>query len=146
MKTIKTLTFLATAFLLSLFLQTSTVQAAGKPQVVINFTKWVTAFPLMEGVSDIGDFEGEVLNLTQIAGGQIWKIDALYHIIAGEQSFTALIHGKHSWQTGLGVLNGVITDAADSGLLGANVHVEFEAIPSAEHGFVFTGTITIMPN
>ncbi len=142
MKTIKTLTFIATAFLLSLFLQTSTVQAAGKPQVVIHFTKWVTAFPLMEGVSDIGDFEGEVLNLTEVAGGQIWKIDALYQIVTGDHQFSAVIHGKHSWHTGLGVLNGVITDGW---LAGSNVHVEFEAVPSV-HGFDFTGTITIMPN
>ena len=65
MKTIKTLTFVATAFLLSLFLQAPTVQAAGKPHVVINFTKWVTSGPFMAGFSDVGDFKGEVLNFAE---------------------------------------------------------------------------------
>jgi len=143
MKTIKTLTFVATAFLLSLLVQTPNAQAAGKPHVVIEFTKWVTTFPDMKGSSEIGDFKGEVLNLTEVAGGQIWKIDALYQIVTGDHQFSAVIHGKHSWHTGLGVLNGVITDGW---LVGSNVHVEFRAIPSAEHGFDFTGTITIMPN
>src|SRR5262245_58848774 len=143
MKTIKTLTFIATAFLLSLFLQTSTVQAAGKPHVVINFTKWVTAGPFMEGVSDIGDFAGEVVSFKEVADNQIWKIGAIYQIVTGDHPFSALIHGTHSWHTGLGVLNGVITDGW---LAGSNVHVEFVAIPDPDHGFVFTGTITINPN
>jgi len=93
-----------------------------------------------------GDFAGEVLNLTPIAvGGQIWKIDARYGVIADDpsKSFTAVIHGKHNWQTGIGVLNGVITEGW---LAGAQVHVEFQAIPDEDHGFVFQGTITIMPN
>ena len=102
MKIIKNLTFAARAFLLSLLLQTSTAQASGKPQVVVTFTKWVTAFPQMEGFvgGDVGsgDFAGEVLKLTPIAvGGQIWKIDARYGVIADDpsKSFTTVIHVKH---------------------------------------------------
>lgn len=144
MKILKNLTLAALAAIaITLLFHSPNVQASGKPQRVFAFTKWITTFPQMEGVADGGAFKGEVLNLTQIAGGQIWEIDARYEIIAGDQSFTAIIHGKQNWQTGIGVLNGVITEGW---LAGAQVHVQFQAIPSEEHGVVFQGTITIMPN
>ena len=35
-------------------------------------------------------------------------IEARYEIIAGDQSFTAIVHGIFDWRRGKGVMNGVI--------------------------------------
>ena len=70
MKILKNLTLAALAAIaITLLFHSPNVQASGKPQVVFAFTKWITTFPQMEGVADGGAFKGEVLNLTQIAGG-----------------------------------------------------------------------------
>ena len=144
MNIFKNLRLIALAALaVTLLFAAPSAQAAGDSQVVIGFTKWVTVGNQMEGVADGGTYTGEVLNLDAIAGGQIWKIDARYDFHIGERSFSAVIYGIHSWHTGNGVLNGVITDGWNAG---SRVQVKFVAIPSAEHGFVFQGTITIIPN
>ena len=150
MKTFKNLTVVS-AFLLSLLLQTATAQAGGQPQIEVTFAKWVTTFPHMEG--DVGGdivnpnafFRGEILSLTPVAvGGQISRIEARYEIIAGDQSFTAIVHGIFDWRRGKGVMNGVITKDWHEG---SQVHVQFDAaVPSPEHGIIIVGTITILPN
>lgn len=150
MKLIRNITFLATAVMLSFLLQTSTVLAGGKPQIEVTFAKWVTVYPAMEGVvgGDLGDglFAGEVLGLDVIAGGKVWKIKARYEVIVGDRSVTAIIHGTLNWQTGVGTLNGFVTEDTEGSLTGARVHVRFDSVPNSEHGFIYPGTITIMPN
>jgi hypothetical protein len=80
--------------------------ARNKP-VEVTFTKWVTVFPAMEGVTggDVpGDFVGEVFErqVSQLEAdewyspptcGRIIRIEAMYEVQAGKQSFTALIRG-----------------------------------------------------
>jgi hypothetical protein len=115
--------------------------------VEITFTKWVTTFPQMAGVTggDVpGVFVGEVLQrqVTQrladecyappttpptppITCGRIIRIEAMYEVRAGNRSFTALIRGGSSGDTGAAVLDGVILYGWRTG---SRVHVEFETM------------------
>ena len=89
------------------------------------FTKWVTNFPIMEGVvgGDVGTgtFVGEVLNVSTV--GDITSIDVLYHFNGRIHSFTA--HNFVTWNTALGTA--VITGSVTEGWLkGATVTGEFD--------------------
>jgi hypothetical protein len=71
-------------------------------------------------------------------------LDAIYHIDAGEQSFTALIRGGASDRTAQGTLSGAIIDGW---MAGAPVHVQFRTIPTCAGnpaGPCFKGTIQIL--
>lgn len=130
--------------------------------VVVTFTKWVTsvvppvpadATPsrfLMAGTTggDVpGDFLGEVIDRKVSTGGtitaQIVALDALYEVLAGDHSFTALIQGGQNNATHKALLEGVILDGWRTG---ERVHVEFTVISSCAGkpaGPCFQGTITI---
>jgi len=112
--------------------------------VEITFTKWVTTSPLMEGFTggDVpGRFVGEVFQRqmsTSLAEtcyapgscGSIIRIEAMYEVQAGNRSFTALIRGGTSGDTGAAILDGVILFGWRTG---AREHVEFQTMvaPSA---------------
>ena len=89
------------------------------------FTKYITNFPIMEGVvgGDVGTgtFVGEVLNISSV--GDITSIDVLYHFNGRIHSFTA--HNFVTWNTALGTA--VITGSVTEGWLkGATVTGEFD--------------------
>ena len=117
--------------------------------VEVTFTKWVTAFPDMAGLTggDVeGTFEGEVLQRTPLDNG-IVQLTARYQVIdpAGLHSFTAIIQGTQNSQTRSAVLNGVVTEGW---LAGAQVHVDFDVVTPCEFGSsntCFRGTIRVMP-
>jgi hypothetical protein len=111
--------------------------------VDITFTKWgVTAPPLpapqppvglFEGFSDdglVGSFVAEVLWRQASVNGHVAGLEALYEVVDGDRSFSALIRGGSN-AAGLGLLDGVILAGWRTG---APVHVEFQrylAIPGA---------------
>jgi hypothetical protein len=57
--------------------------------------------------------------------GRVIRQEAMYEVRAGNRSFTALIRGGTSGDTGAGVLDGVILYGWRTG---SRVHVEFETI------------------
>ncbi len=100
--------------------------------VVITFTKWVPAFPFMEGFTGgdvVGDYVGEVLQ-RQVSTNPnlngIIRLEAIYEVQAGDRSFTALIRGGTNAATGKAILDGVVLAGWRTG---APVHVEFDTIP-----------------
>jgi len=109
--------------------------------VAIAFTKWVTTFPLMEGFwgGDLANkFVGEVFQrqvsqrqadncyLPAPNCGRIIRLEALYEVQNGDHSFTALIRGGTSGDTGAALLDGTVLFGWR---VGAPVHVEFQTIP-----------------
>ncbi len=106
-------------------------QLDGNRPVELAFTKWVTAFPLMEGVVE-GDraFVGEVLQRQVSVNPNlngIIRLEAIYEVQDGDRSFTALIRGGTDALTGAAILNGVVLAGWRTG---AAVHVEFDTIPA----------------
>ncbi len=104
------------------------------------FTKWVTTFPLMEGYwgdNPANRFVGEIFErqvsqrqantcyLPAPNCGRIIRLEALYEFHAGENSFTALIRGGTSGDSGAAILDGTILFGWR---VGAPVHVEFQTI------------------
>jgi hypothetical protein len=157
-------TFLMTAFLL---LSVSAALGADRDgtadkckfrrRVEVAFTKWVTNGPNMAGVvsGDAGGglFEGEILKSE--GTGNVFKIEALYHINGGAFQFTA-----HNFITetdvitdkgvkGSSVIEGVVTDGP---MKGARVRGEYQVINpcgiiNAQNGeggdFCYQGTLTV---
>ena len=125
-----------------------TQNGRGAVPVEITFTKWITTFPAMAGVTGgdaAGTFVGEVLSRTPFDNGVIVDLLARYELVAGAHSFIAEIEGKQNTKTATAVLNGVVTEGW---LVGARVHVEFEVISSCAGkpaGPCFQGTIRVMP-
>ena len=137
--------------------------------VEVTFTKWVTTSPLMEGRTGgdaPGEFVGEVLErqVTQRLAeecfappicGRVIKLEAMYEVQAGKHSFTALIRGGTSGDTGAAQLDGVILFGWRTG---SRVHVEFQTYTPLPVGpgcpaalaptdrACFQGTITIDPD
>ena len=110
--------------------------------VDITFTKWrapdpavppIPFFGLFEGFSDdglVGSFVAEVLWRQTSVNGHVTGLEALYEVVDGDRSFSALIRGGQN-AAGLGLLDGVILAGWRTG---AKVHVEFQrylAIPGA---------------
>jgi hypothetical protein len=136
---------------------------SAKGEVVVSFTKWFTpdGFPWMAGVvsGDLGNgtFAGEVIAFTDYAMNcstptpgcitfPIGRLDAIYQVQLGDRSFTALVRGGASDQTGIGTLNGAILDGWSTS---ASVHVSFKTISNCNGnpgGPCFRGTIRIQPN
>jgi len=114
--------------------------------VEVTFTKWITTFPLMAGITggDVaGVFVGEVLQRQVSLNGRIIRLEAMYEVQAGDRSFTALIRGGTNGDTGAALLDGVILAGWRTG---ARVHVEFQTITSCDGkpaGPCFQGTIHI---
>lgn len=101
--------------------------------VEITYTKWVRVvggITLLEGFTggDVaGTFAGEVLQSQLSVDGAIRRIEAVYEVQAGDQSFTALIRGGRTNDPGDAILDGVILAGWRTG---ATVHVEFKVIPA----------------
>ena len=134
---------------MGLLLQTSLAMAGGQNDndhhnrpVVITFTKWAAPppanpptpfFGLFEGFSDdglVGSFVAEILWRQASVNGHVAGLEALYEVVDGDRSFSALIRGGSN-VAGLGLLDGVILAGWRTG---APVHVEFQrylAIPGA---------------
>jgi hypothetical protein len=115
--------------------------------VHITFTKWIIGGSrLMAGYvgGDVeGEFTGEVLQFQPSGNGRIVRVEAMYEVHAGNDSFTALIRGGQNNETRTAILDGVILGGRRTG---ARVHVEYEVMtdcPGAPAGPCFQGTIRI---
>ena len=132
-------------------------QANGGANVEVTFTKWITGFPAMAGVTggDVpGTFAGTVLSRDPFDNGTIVQLEARYEVTAADpaHSFVAHIEGKRNNPTQQAVLNGTVIAGW---LVGAQVHVTFDVIvpptgtscvPAAPvNRTCFQGTIRVMP-
>jgi hypothetical protein len=132
-------------------------QTRGGAPVEVTFTKWITAYPAMAGVTggDVpGTFAGTVLNRDPFENGTIVQLEAQYRVTAADpaHSFVAHIEGKQNNTTQEAVLNGTVTSGW---LVGARVHVTYDVIvpapgtscmPTAPvNSRCFQGTIRILP-
>ena len=133
----------------------------GNRPVEISFTKWgapapavppIPFFGLFEGFFDdglVGSFVAEVLWRQASVNGHVAGLEALYEVVDGDRSFSALIRGGSN-AAGLGLLDGVILAGWR---IGAPVHVEFQrylAVPGASscdgaplNKTCFVGTIRV---
>ena len=105
----------------------------GRHSLTVGFSKWMTVGPLMAGVTRgdaVGQFAGEVLQQQISANGHVVRLEAVYEVIAGGHSFTALVRGGVSGITGAAVLDGTILAGWRRG---SPVHIEFQTktAPSA---------------
>ena len=151
----------------ALLVQISPALAAGQDQdhnsrpVEITFTKWAAPppavpptpfFGLFEGFAGdglVGSFNAEVLWRQASVNGHVAGLEAMYEVVDGDRSFTALIRGGSN-PAGLGILDGVIMAGWRTG---ARVHVVFQRylanplLPSCEGAPInkncFVGTIHV---
>jgi hypothetical protein len=159
-------TFLMTAFLLLSVSAALADDIDGRAdkckfrgRVEVAFTKWLTNGPNMAGVvsGDVGGglFKGKILKVE--TAGNVFKIEAVYHINGGAFQFTA-----HNFVTetdvitdkgvkGSSVIHGVVTDGP---MKGARVRGEYQVINpcgimNAQNGeggdFCYQGTLTVTP-
>ena len=110
--------------------------------VAISFTKWgapppavppTPFFGLFDGVSGdgaVGSFVAEVLWRQVSVNGHVTGLEAMYEVVDGDRSFTALIRGGSN-PAGLGLLDGVIMAGWRTG---APVHVVFQRHLPSEGG------------
>jgi hypothetical protein len=132
-------------------------QANGGANVEVTFTKWITNFPAMAGVTggDVpGTFTGAVLSFDPFDNGTIVELEARYEVTAANpaHSFVAHIDGKQNNPTQKAVLNGTVIEGW---LVGAQVHVTYDVIvpatgtscvPAAPvNSPCFQGAIRILP-
>ena len=106
--------------------------------VVITFTKWGAPAPavpptpffgLFEGFSKdglVGSFVAEVLWRQESVNRHLAGLEAMYEVVDGDRSFTALIRGGQN-AAGVGMLEGVIHAGWRTG---ARVSVEFQRYPA----------------
>jgi hypothetical protein len=153
------------AFVMLLPVSLAMAQGNGDPNrpIDVTFTKWITTFPLMEGFwgdDPANKFVGEVLE-RQVSQrqadtcfqpapncGRIIRLEALYEVRNGDHTFTALIRGGSSGDTGAAILDGTVLFGWR---VGAPVHVEFQTILGTSGGCVgaplgancFQGTIHV---
>jgi hypothetical protein len=129
--------------------------------VEITFTKWgapppavppTPFFGLFEGFAGdgiLGSFNAEVLWRQASVNGHVAGLEAMYEVVDGDRSFTALIRGGSN-AAGLGLLDGVIMAGWRTG---ARVQVVFQrhgaiaGMPSCEgaplNKTCFQGTIHV---
>jgi hypothetical protein len=135
----------------------SQAQASGGRPVEVTFTKWITAYPAMAGVTggDVpGTFAGTVLSRDPFDNGTIVQLEALYGVTGTDpaHSFVAQIKGTLNNPTRKAVLNGTVIEGWN---VGAQVHATFDVVvppagtscvPQAPvNGTCFQGTIRILP-
>ena len=92
-------------------------------------------FGLFEGFSGNGlpgSFVAEVLWRQVSVNGHVTGLEAMYEVVDGDRSFTALIRGGTN-AAGAGLLDGVILAGWRTG---ARVHVEFQRHLASEGGCV----------
>ncbi len=132
-------------------------QGTGGKPVEVTFTKWVTTFPTLAGVTggDVaGTLAGAVHRFDPFDNGIIVQLEAQYAITGANPAHSFVVHidGKQNNETLEAVLNGRVISGW---LTGAQVHVTYEVIPAAA-GFscvsgapvnraCFQGTIRILP-
>ena len=130
--------------------------------IEVTFTKWGVPAPplpapqppfgLFEGFSGDslpGSFVAEVLWRQRSVNGHVTGLEALYEVVDGDRSFSALIRGGSS-SAGAALLEGVILAGWRTG---ARVQVEFQAYPAIvgmpscegapENKTCFVGTIHV---
>ena len=132
-------------------------QANGGANVEVTFTKWVTAFPALAGVTggDVpGTFSGAVLSRDPFDNGTIVQLEARYEVTGADpaHSFVAHIEGKQNNPTQQAVLNGTVISGWN---VGAQIHVTYDVIlPAAGTSCVpqapvnktcFQGIIRVLP-
>ena len=132
-------------------------QASGRNPVEVTFTKWVTTFPALAGITGgdaPGTFAGTVVSRDPFDNGTIVQLEAEYRVTAANptHSFVARIEGKQNNQTLHAVLNGTVIDGW---LLGAQVQVIYDIVDPAPgtscvtaapvNRRCFQGTIRILP-
>ena len=112
--------------------------------VEITFTKWgapppavppTPFFGLFEGFAGdglLGSFDAEVLWRQASVNGHVVGLEAMYEVLDGDRSFTALIRGRQN-AAGAGRLDGVILAGWRTG---ARVQVEFQRHLASEGGCV----------
>ena len=113
-------------------------QASGGANVEVTFTKWITGFPAMAGVTggDVpGTFAGTVLSRDPFDNGTIVQLEARYEVTGADpaHSFVAHIEGKQNNPTQKAVLNGTVIAGW---LVGAQVQVTFDVDRTADRYFV----------
>jgi hypothetical protein len=124
----------------------SVVMAEGRGDpnrpVEITFTKWgapppavppTPFFGLFEGFAGdglLGSFNAEVLWRQASVNGHVAGLEAMYEVVDGDRSFTALIRGGSN-PAGLGLLDGVILAGWRTG---ARVQVVFQRHLGTEGG------------
>jgi DNA-binding SARP family transcriptional activator len=115
------------------------------PVIEVTFTKWIDAYPALEGFTSYGPgtIAGEVLS--RIDDGDFTHLVARYEVTdtSGTHSFKTVIQGKANDKTGKYDLNGIVTWGW---MIGAQVHVTFDRITPCEFGkrnICFQGTIQI---
>jgi len=131
--------------------------ANGGANVDVSFTKWITAYPAMAGVTggDVpGTFVGAILRRDPFDNGTIVQLEARYEVTGADpaHSFVAHIEGQENLQTQKAVLNGTVISGW---LAGAQVQATYDVIvPPAGTSCVpqapvnrtcFQGTIRVMP-
>ena len=112
--------------------------------VEITFTKWgapppavppTPFFGLFDGFAGdgpVGSFFAELLWRQVSVNGHVAGLEAMYEVVDGDRSFTALIRGGTN-AAGAGLLDGVILAGWRTG---ARVHVEFQRHLPSEGGCV----------
>ena len=115
-------------------------QGHGDPNrpIDVTFTKWgapppamppVPFFGLFEGFSGdgvLGSFVAEVLWRQRSVNGHVTGLEALYQVVDGDRSFSALIRGGTN-AAGSALLEGVILAGWRTG---ARVQVQFQSYPA----------------
>lgn len=151
----------AMALLVQISPALATDQDHNSRPVEVTFTKWgapppavppTPFFGLFEGFADdgvLGSFNAEVLWRQASVNGHVAALEAMYEVVNGDRSFTALIRGGQN-AAGLGQLEGVIMAGWRTG---ARVQVVFQRyladplMPSCEGAPVnkncFVGTISV---
>jgi hypothetical protein len=143
MEIFKNLTFVVTAFLLSLLLQPSSVRAEGSAPIHITFQKcFQAATGTWEGTvaGEYGEGDVSYVDLPPFFGTKIQHFSGQYTVITGGCSFTALATGNWNTQTGQIVLNGVVTEDSQA-YAGSQFHVR----AVFDGGNCSYGTMTITP-
>ena len=131
--------------------QAASARDRAREPVEVTFTKWITTYPLMEGVTggDIhGLFVGEVLQRQVSVNpnlNAVVRLEAIYEVQDGGRSFTALIRGGTDAVSGAAFLEGVVLAGWR---VGAPVHAQFQTLPGGCAGApagaaCFEGTIRI---
>ena len=112
--------------------------------VDIAFTKWGAPAPAVPPTPFFGLFEGfagdglpgsfnaEILWRQESVNKHVAGLEAMYEVVDGDRSFTALIRGGSN-AAGLGLLDGVILAGWRTG---ARVHVRFQKYLGSEGGCV----------
>ena len=139
-RTRRRVTWLVGAVVWLLPVSLAMAQGNGDPNrpIAITFTKWVAPppavppipfFGLFEGFSNdgpLGSFVAEVLWRQRSVNGHVTGLEAMYEVVDGDRSFSALIRGGSN-AAGDALLEGVILAGWRAG---ARVQVEFRTYPA----------------